>query len=1314
MANRIQHMLYGAGVGAIGLALALASAPLAAAPGTLSKVPLFATTSTPPNIVLIIDDSGSMDSEVIFFTNDAALWWNTTTPVWSTATPPALTTRGRTFVGVDGPYGPAITGQVSFNRSGAANATWKKYVYLFPNGTGTGKRVYADSDNDHYAVPPLPQYAFARSPDYNASYFDPDTTYDPWPSYGTTTYSDITATSAPSDPYSGTSATLNLTTNRQSDGGNETFKMFNGMTVTNGAYYKIGAAAWGTASSDVAITTTSDVAIRYYPATYYLTLIRALGTTVPTGSYTYTITYSTGGTPATASVSGDCASPSSAHYDLFHRSPGGFAASPSSVSGHNIIGLAPDGQCLVEYQIAAATTQMQNFANWFGYYRKRHLALRGGIVSAFENVTGIRAGVYTINNSVTALLPPLDVTTVGSTNQNTFFSKVFSIDGNSAGTPNRAALDAIGRQYQIAVGGTGAMVLPQSEGGHCQKNFAIQFTDGFSTLTTEGVGNADNGAGAPYQDSYSETLADIAMYYYNTNLQSSLPYGKVPVLPVCPATTSCTVTDCRSVSTTNPAADCNRNPHMNTITVGIGAYGTIFNSPLTTPPFFYQTVANAHTTPPTWPNVNVERDPTQLDDLYHAAVNGRGEIYNARTPAALTTAMQNAVKTIFAQVGAASAVTFNTSRLTAANTVFLSLFNAADWSGDVQAYDLTALTNSAISGTTSPTPLWKAATVLDARATERVILTYNSGGVSFRWSSLSSAQQADLRVNPAGGTDADAVAQARLDYLRGNRSNEGTGLKFRIRGSRLGDIVYSNAVYVPAPSSGQPSMIYVGANDGMLHGFCAEPTGSTVCTPGTELLAYIPGHLFSTTTNGGLHYLTDPAYQHRFYVDLSPVVAKVGSKTILIGGDRAGGRGYFALDVSSPNTFSETNASSIVLWEFTNADDSDLGYTFSAPTVAQLNSGTSASPQWGAIFGNGYDSDGGVAKLFIVLLDSSGAKTGYLELSTQSGTSTDKNGLSTPGVVDLNFDGKADRVYAGDVKGKLWVFDISNSSSTSWDVAYKDGTTPVALFAAASNQPITVEPIIAKNAAVTDTTGNQPNVLALFGTGQYLADGDSTTTSTQSFYGVWDNGTARTTRTTALTRANLVSQTIALSSDGNSRAITTAAVNYATAYGWYIDLPTSRERVVASAMVRAGTVLFNTLIPSTDRCSYGGDGWLMAVDLKTGGGTVDSSGNAKPVFDRNGDLALDNSDLCYVASGTLTCPTGSGTTPPTGSTSLASAGQKFSDHGGSSLGLPAESSFTTAYQYTPGTKTTDGSTVNVRKVEEYRGGRLTWQELLGD
>lgn len=1314
-----------------GFVLMLVGPSTGAAPGPLADIPIFATTNAPPNIVLVIDDSGSMDSEVLFFTNDAALWWNTASPNWSANAPPEMMTRGQTYIGVDGPYGTPILGGPSFNIGGSANSTWKKYVYLFPNGTGTGNRVYSDSTNDHFAVPPLAQYAFARSPQYNASYYDPSITYTHWPSYGSTTYADISANAAPSDPTSG-SGTLNLTQNRYSTDSNQTFKMFRGMVVPKGTYSNINSTGDNTdtgsiLSNDVTISTGGvDVSIQYYPATYFITLDRVLNSPISPGIYTYQINYPTGIGGSVATVTGDCATPNPAHYDLFHRYPGGgnlpgiytgFGATNTTglaVSVSDIIGLGPDGQCLVMRKITAGTPEMQNFANWFSYYRKRHLALRGGVVTAFKNSLGIRAGVYAINNSVTALLPPLEITMLGSTNQNNFFSKIYSINGNGGGTPNRAALDTIGRKYQIPVGNTDALVLPETQGGNCQKHFVIQFTDGFSTITNEGVGNVDGTAGAPYQDGYSNTLADIAMQYYQNNLQPGMAFSKVPVPTVCPAPTSCSSSTCLSVSTIKPEADCNRNPHMNTITVGIGAYGTIFNSPIvlnSSGEPLYQKVVDAYSNPLVWPDVTTDRDPRQIDDLYHAAVNGRGEMLNARTPAELTTVMQKALQSVFAQVGVASAVTFNTSRLTAANQVFLSLFNTYDWSGDVRSYDLTALTNSVLQGAAAPSPQWSAAGMLDVRTTDRVILTYNSGGIPFRWSNLSVNQQNDLRTNPTGAIDNDAVAQARLNFLRGARTNEGSGYNFRIRGSRLGDIVYSNAIYVPSPATGEPDMIYVGANDGMLHGFNADT--------GEELLAYIPGNLYSTDATSGLHYLTDPSYQHRFYVDLSPVVATYGSKTILIGGERAGGKGYFALDISNPSTFSESGASNIVLWEFSSINDVDLGYTFSTPTIARLNNG-----DWGVIFGNGYNSANGESKLFIVYLNADGTIKGTpLKIGTSSGTPVSPSGLSTPGVIDLNFDLTADRVYAGDVLGKLWAFDISKSSVASWGSAYSSGSNPAPLFTASTNQPITTEPVIAKNPLISDTNANDPNVLILFGTGQYLTAGDASTVDQQSFYGIWDNGKERSSPGIPLTRSNLVAQILTPSADGNSRAVTTVNnVPYSppatstTRYGWYLDLPTSGERVITTAAVRVNTVFFNTMIPSTDKCSYGGAGWLMAIDLSTGGGTVDTGNNAKAVVDTNGDDTIDENDLCYASGSSLVCPSSIGSIqlPPTGSTIVASSGQKFSDSGGNSLGLPAQSSFTTNYQYTPGTKTVDGSTINIRTIEEYRAGRLSWQELLGN
>jgi type IV pilus assembly protein PilY1 len=1139
---------------------ALASSMVVAAPGKLANVPLFATNAVKPNIMLVIDDSGSMDAEILFPSNDGAAWWNVS---------------GKTFVGRDNATGDPNPGEVNFNTSGSANNKWKKYTYLFPNGTGTGNRVYSDKDNDHFAVPPLPQYAYTRSFDYNKAYFNPDVEYKPWPAGG---YKDIDPTQAPSDAETG-GATFDLTTDAiENSNNNHRFKMYDGMVIPKGVRYRDWASgSWKTATADKELGKADrSVAISYKPAVYYQK--------VTTGTYSVV-------DPNNGSlVSGNCSMQNPDHYLYFH-------ARPSDLSSTSVDALGPNGACLEKVEIAAGTPEMQNFANWFSYYRKRHLALRAGVGSAFKGTSGIRVGMFTINGRNDVTMMDFD------TQSSTFFNKLYKIDGNNGGTPNRRALYHAGDQFTRT--GTDAPITEA-----CQRNYTIHFTDGYSTLEGYDVGHADGDEGEPFADSYSKTLADVAMYYYNKVLpnDTKFPKGKLAVPEACEAD--------------NPDSklDCNKNLHMNTITVGLGAKGTIFGQPYTSSSGEtkrYETVADAHDTPPTWPNVNTERDPRQVDDLYHAAVNGRGEMYSASSTDELGKVMSQALKYVKSGEGAGSAASFNTTQQhddSEAKKVFIGVFDTADWSGDFFALPMNK--DGDIQNYKS-TGGWSAAYELDNMDIEdRNIFT--SDGPFKEWSNLSSAQQADLMMNPDGNSGGDAMGKARLNYLRGDRTTEEL-YGFRERGSRLGDIVHSQSVYV---SYDDKDVIYVGANDGMLHAFSAET--------GEELFAYIPSSLFSTEQSKGLHYLTDPNYRHRYYVDLTPTVAKVDDETILVGGLRGGGREVFALDITDPDNFTEGD----VKWEFTHED---LGYTYSNITLAKMNDG-----EWAAIFGSGYCNGvddctvEGKAQLFIVSLsDGSLIK----KISTEVGTSTDPNGLSTPGVADLNADGTADWVYAGDLQGNLWAFDLTSKDSDNWKLAYDK-----ALFKTDDDQPITSEPMIVKHPEVWDNpanpaefhdndngngaihvdedTSNYPNTLVLFGTGQYLTEADKSSGHLQAFYGIWDDGSASQY---PLGKSNLQEQTD-LSKVTAYRALTNEEVNYEPEkgdekqYGWYLKLGHSKERVINRATVRNNVVFFDTLIPSNSVCDYGGSGYLMAVNLLNGGRTDDVA------FDFDGDGEIDEHD----------------------------------------------------------------------------------------
>ena len=558
----------------------------------------------------------------------------------------------------------------------------------------------------------------------------------------------------------------------------------------------------------------------------------------------------------------------------------------------------------------------------------------------------------------------------------------------------------------------------------------------------------------------------------------------------------------------------------------------------------------------------------------------------------------------------------------------------------------------------------------------RNIITYNptnglgSRGVPFLWGSLNITQQDALNRNPSNALDTPVLlGSARLDYLRGASTNEGTGLNFRSRVcydingvalatcpanvGKLGDIIDSSATYVGKPSfdyqnaletptynsfrtgsaASRTPMVYVGANDGMLHGFRADT--------GLEKIAYVPNLVYTNDATNNLSLLTWQSYTHRYYVDGTPTIGDVfyngAWRTVLVGGLRKGGRGYYALDVTDPASLIETNAN-IARWEFT---DPDQGYSFSQATIAKVASSTgTGTPQgkWVAIFGNGYNNTGtGHAVLFVVDIET-GALIRKIDtaISGGGGSVAVPNGLATPAVVDINDDNVADYVYAGDLEGKMWRFDIRSNDPTNWGLATNVTNLFTARDAATNNvQPITEKPSV----------GFHPygfgGLMVYFGTGKYLESSDNTTIGTpqtQTFYGIYDRGvTARQGQASAqetVPRSALLGQTISTNvtvGGFNTRGISNNPITYrlsqtalpSTYLGWYVDLPTNGEKQVTDPVLREGRIIFTTLIPSTDPCTPGGTGWLMELNTENGGRIADT-------FDLTGDGLFTGGDRITV------------------------------------------------------------------------------------
>ncbi len=1145
------------GMSALGVSLA----------GTIADAPLFLEQAVIPNVILVLDDSGSMDQESLLPTNDGALWWNT---------------AQKSFVGMnsDDTYtlAQATAGLLNFNKTSSQSNPWMKYIYLFPNGwtsddtvrssSAYDKRQYGDSNNDHFAIPPLPKYAFMRSPDYNKAYFDPSATYEPWKSYGTT-YANVTATSAPSDPARGTYR-FNLTANIKSDADNFTFKLQDGMKIPAGAEYKKKSdSSWKTATSEISITSSGDYGITYFPATFYL----SHGAALP-DDFGYTGVVLTGYAPNGTTV-----------LDGYEIKPANFSST------------------------AAYDAAMQKFANWFTYYRKRHAAARGSIGAAFEEITKVRVGSFKINKLDPVTMRDMSITI----DRNALFTDIYTKYVGSGGTPNRQAMKYAGDQFMRT--NTGAPIQYA-----CQRNAAILLTDGFAQVdTSSGVGNADGTSGSPYADSVSNTMADISMYFYKTNLRSTFATGKVRVKKAC------------DDPTPDARLDCNKNLHMNTYAVTVGTRGILFD-PDADP------VQDPYVSAPTWPTTFPDRHPSAVDDLWHATINGRGKLFNANRPAEIVDRLRSVLQDFIEKEGSAAAAAANSTRVDTDKQVFQAKFDSSDWTGKLLAFQLDSYgslldrdSNSVIDDADA---LWDASTKIP-EAASRKIFSYDltaRNGVALQWSNIGSESQEAL--------DSEAV----LQYLRGVRTQEAPTGPYRKRNSLLGDIVNSDPAFVGPETFGYQTlspegssygtflsttkrdrkrMVYVGANDGMLHGFqvCAPTDG--VCSgtvssdDGKELLAYVPGAVVSSH----LATLAEESYDHRYFVDGA---AKAGDAyiggawaTILVGSAGAGARSVFALDVTDPDGFTASD----VLWEFTDSNDADLGYTLPQASIVRLYDG-----HWGALVANGYNSTNGHAVLFILNLQT-GAVLKKIDTGVAGNSIIAKNGLSTPVAVDVprDVDGDGtvdaadkivDYIYAGDLVGNVWKFDVTSASVAGWRLATGGAPLFVACTATttpcsdANRQPITAKPLAIKATAAGQTGG----LMILLGTGKFFEDGDNLVPAdpqVQSLYGLWDNGAA------IAGRSLLQAQTVVAELTAGSKELRVTsqnAVDYSTQKGWYMDLKTAAgtkqgERVVSAPMLDGKRIAFVTMMPISDPCSSGGTSWIMDLNAMTGAQAV------RPVWD---------------------------------------------------------------------------------------------------
>lgn len=515
----------------------------------------------------------------------------------------------------------------------------------------------------------------------------------------------------------------------------------------------------------------------------------------------------------------------------------------------------------------------------------------------------------------------------------------------------------------------------------------------------------------------------------------------------------------------------------------------------------------------------------RTSELWHAALNGRGKFYPAVNANALTAAFSDILNNILADTSKPLvSIAANGSRLKSGLYAYQAGYDGKNWAGRLLAYPINATT-----GAIGTTEAWSATSLLDAAGfsvPSRFVASY-SGTAGIEWktfTSLPAAQQLPFSKNSSGTVDANG--QNRVDYIRGDRTKEAsqTGGIFRNRGSRLGDIVNSNILYVGAPAAdygdadyatfkgttaagvgSRAHMVYVGANDGMLHGFAA--------TTGVEKLAYIPQGI----AQGDLRKLTDPTYTHQYFVDGTPFTgdAKVGGlaggstwKTVLVSGLGGGGKGYVALDASDSTNFTAAKAANLVIADTTATTDPDIGNMYITPAnqIVRVNApATGTAPnqikhRWALVLGNGYNSANEAPVLMLQYLD--GAKeikkispcidrlTGIFDNGCAFKTA---NGLSTPRLVDLNNDKIFDVAYAGDLKGNVWKFDLSSQDNANWKTSFNNAP----FFKAKPGQAFTTAPYVVPHPSY----GMQVQISS----GRNLTTADQSDTAKGTTYSLQDN-----------------------------------------------------------------------------------------------------------------------------------------------------------------------------------------------------------------
>lgn len=936
--------------------------------------------------------------------------------------------------------------------------------------------------------------------------------------------------------------------------------------------------------------------------------------------------------------------------------------------------------------------EMTNFANWYAYYKTRNQMMKTAVGQAFQPVAdNYNVGIVSLSTAAAegGMTAPKPFTGASRT---AWYNSLYGMSP-SGSTPLRQALHAVGKMYANRdpydyTPGNEVIQFP------CQQNFTFVTTDGYwnGGAAADVVSNDTVESAARFcsrttgcvdaRSQVGNSLADVALYWYNggSNDQISSLRPKLE--------------DWNKTTGLVPAADGeNTRLHMNTYTLGLGVDGLMTYDPKYSPSpapgtDFHKLITGATGCPwngggtYVWPNPNTEDNSgsaayqSRVDDLWHAAINGHGKYFSASDPLQVIDGLGKALSNIEVKLGAAAAAATSTPNVSQAdNDIFAATFTTVRWYGELQGKKIDIITGAIL-----PTVTWSASEQVGRKVSTdsdtRTIYMLDVDGAKlkkFDYAAMTAAEKAWFdnkcsllaqcsTLDDTGRATVNSGANI-VNWLRGQQQHANDVLMRAYTKTPtapkdllaplpivLGDIASSKPAYLRDPRKFYPEQAYldfkvangdrqptvfVGANDGMLHAFNAGT--------GEEMWAYAPRITMKKLyVQAGTTYSTN----HQFTVDGSPEVAdvKIGGKwrSVLVAGLNAGGRGYYALDVTDPEN-------PTALWELC-ADpavckgdnlEPDLGLSFGSPMIGIWKNGAGVE-YWAAFVSSGYNNvpgtDGvnsGNGKGYLYVVDIATGKV-LQKTSTGSGDTTTPSGFARITAISENphTDAHVSYVYGGDNLGQMWRFDFTA------------GATPVLLKMgdAGVKQPVTTRPDVTScqvsGVAADGTETSSVYRVVAFGTGRLLDLGDIAGTDVQSAYVLKDSGIGisaaqwRSTSTMAKQTLTKVENTAAYTING-------VKIDLPSQQGWYLDFNLNAgERVNLDPQIIYGGLNIVTNTPSnSSSCRVGGTSNVYQLNVCTGEPltAMNVGGTTEPVMIAG--QALSNS-AAAVGSILITLPKG--------------------------------------------------------------------------